>query len=76
MAALCPKFDPGTAPAQRLVQEVMRKLQEIWDPELNDDAIAVYAVALCSRGGDKKKIHTHLKNVLPEEAITDQLMEW
>ena len=70
------RFDPGTPPAKRLVQEVLKKLQEIWDAELTDDAIALYSVALCARGTDHKKLLNQLSSVLPEQAITEQLVEW
>lgn len=69
------KFDASTDPAQRLKADVLKKLQEVWDPQLEDDAIAQYTLALISRGPDRKKVHAQLHAVLGEETTTE-LLNW
>jgi hypothetical protein len=69
------KFDATTDAAAKLKAEILKKLQEVWDPQLEDDAIAQYTLALISRGPDRKKVHAQLLAVLGEDTTTE-LLDW
>ncbi|GAX78155.1 hypothetical protein CEUSTIGMA_g5597.t1 [Chlamydomonas eustigma] len=75
MATVAVKFDLKSPAAQKLQAAVFEKIKEIWDSTLQDDAVAQYAVALASRGSDRKKLETSLGSMLGENTAKD-LCEW
>eukprot|EP00983_Pelagomonas_calceolata_P046852 1140357-Pelagomonas_calceolata.AAC.1 len=69
------KFNINSPAAEELVLLVHEKLKEVWESQLEDYAVAQYAVGLVSRGQDRKKIANNLTGVLPEDAKT-LLLDW
>lgn len=69
------RFSVDSEAAAKLCRLTFSKLQEVWAPDLEESAVAEYAVALVARGQERKKVHSQLKGVLGEEA-TVALLDW
>ncbi len=70
------KFDADGPAARKLAALAFGKLRECWDPELQEDAVAQYAVALVARGWERKKVFATLLQLMADESATDQLLDW
>jgi len=69
------KFNINSEAAENLVVLVHEKLKEFWESELEDYAMAQYAVGLVARGQDRKKIANNLNGVLPDDP-KNLLLDW
>lgn len=70
------KFDASSAAATKFKQNAFNKIKEIWNPTLQDDAVAQYAVTLLSKGQDKKKIAGSLKVLFNDDEVVNQIVDW
>jgi hypothetical protein len=69
------KFNASSARAAQLVAEVFTKIKEIWDPDITDDSVAQFAVALVAKGYDRRKLTSNLTPLLGEGAAS-MLLDW